>query len=86
MPSTEFVPQWCGTINKSLITWRRVCKHRLCMYLMTWHGKVRTEWRTLSAAPRNLGSGLSRETPAFESFLSHKGREAFIETSETQSI
>ena len=35
-----------------------------------WHGRVRTEWRTLSAAPLNLGSGFSRETPALDSFLS----------------
>lgn len=40
-------------------------------HLMTWHGKVRTEWRTVSAAPLNLGSGFSRETPALDSFLSH---------------
>lgn len=47
-------------------------QHKLCIYLMMWHGKVRTEWRTLSAAPLNLGSGLSRETPALDSFLSDK--------------
>lgn len=35
---------------------------------MMWHGSVRTEFRTLSAAPLNLGSGFSRETPALESF------------------
>lgn len=47
-----------------------------CIYLMMWHGRVRTELRMLSAAPLNLGSGFSRETPALESFLSHKESKA----------
>lgn len=36
---------------------------------MMWHGRVRTELRTPSAAPLILGSGLRRETPALDSFL-----------------
>lgn len=36
---------------------------------MMWHGRVRTELRTPSAAPLSLGSGLRRETPALDSFL-----------------
>lgn len=38
---------------------------------MMWHGRVRTELMKLSAAPLNLGSGFSRETPALDSFLLH---------------
>lgn len=48
---------------------------------MMWHGRVRTELRTLSAAPLNLGSGFSRETPALDSLLSHKESKAYNETS-----
>lgn len=39
-------------------------------YPMTWHGKVRTEWRKPSAVPLSLGSGFSRETPPLGCFLS----------------
>ncbi len=50
-----------------------------------WHGRVRTELRTLSAAPLNLGSGLSRETPALECFLSHtESRLTMKQTSYTE--
>lgn len=41
------------------------------LYLMMWHGRVRTELKKLSAAPLNLGSGFSSETPALDSFLPH---------------
>lgn len=44
---------------------------------MMWHGRVRTELITLSAAPLSLGSGFSRETPALESFLSHKKAKSY---------
>lgn len=44
---------------------------------MMWHGRVRTELMTLSAAPLNLGSGFSRETPALDSFLFHRELKAY---------
>lgn len=52
-----------------------------------WHGRVRTEWRTLSAAPLNLGSGFKRETPALDSFLLRiqRARGLTTETDKTHS-
>lgn len=39
------------------------------VYLMMWHGRVRTELRMPSAAPLIRCSGFRRETPALDSFL-----------------
>ena len=37
------------------------------LYLTMWHGRVRKELSTLSAAPLSLGSGFSRDTPVLDS-------------------
>ena len=58
---------YCNTKNKSAVS---SCSHAepafldcaalSSIYLTMWHGRVRTEWRTVSAAPLSLGSGFSR--------------------------